>query len=453
MRPLLILSEARQTAQISEVIHRYSHPQAIGRFIRHIQVDRNVEINPQYFHFEIMKVLQDQMPAGAQQGYLVCATHDIEKDLKLRGFLKTQQTEYQHYKAKELAKVFPAGGQAKPILAKIITNCGLSIDAAALSIISNWTHSLIDLNALTAWKSQFGRLGKLSWLADAILARVSLMTSPELGETLMNSPVMEADIAAYNKDRRGAVKSGEILANLLGKRRPELELLDSPADAIAKFPNGNVVVVEDGLWSGTELIGVFDSLLGRRAGREKTKPLDNPDLLRGVSLTLVFGMSTDYGEAMVKRYLQDEGLNNISIFSASPLALASPALLENIADQAFPIENLRANGPVAGEINPFLMNSLATALTPEQCDYARRFCSSVGRQLWVNYVAHMGELKQWKMWADEKLDNCALGMHGLGLTHAFGHSVPKASLPLLWGSGPVQWDGETVDWKPLFKNA
>ncbi|OOE10957.1 hypothetical protein BSR09_06695 [Stutzerimonas degradans] len=453
MRPMLIFSEARQADQISEVIHRCAHPQVVGRFIRRIEVDLNLEVNPQQFHFEIMKVLQDQMPAGARQGYLVCATHDIERELKLRGFLKTQQTEFQHYNAQELTKAFPAGGQAKPQLAKIIANCGLSIDTAALSILSNWTHSLIDINALTAWKGQFGRLGKLSWLADAILARVALMTAPELGEIFMNSPVVNAEIAAYNKDRRGAVKSGDVLANLLNKRRPDLELLDSPADAIAKFPNGNVVVVEDGLWSGTELIGVFDSLLGRRPGREKTKPLKDPDLLREVSLTLVFGMSTDYGEAMVRRYLQDEGLNNISVFSASPLELASPTLLANIADPAFPIDGLRANGPLAGDIHPFLINSLSSALTPEQCECARSFCSSIGRQLWVNYVTQMGILKGWEMWPDEKLDNCALGMHGLGLAHAFGHSVPKASLPLLWGSGPVQWGGKTIEWKPLFKNA
>ncbi|MGY2409761.1 phosphoribosyltransferase-like protein [Pseudomonas pergaminensis] len=453
MRPLLIISEARQANQISEVIRRYGHPQAISRFIRRIEVDLNLEVNPQHFHYEIMKVLQDQMPAGARQGYLICATHDIERELRLKGFLKTQQAEFQLYNAQELAKVFPAGGQAKPQLAKIIANCGLSIDAAALSIISNWTHSLIDINALTAWKGQFGRLGKLSWLADAILARVALMTAPELGEIFMNSPVMDAEIAAYNKDRRGAVKSGDILANLLNKRRPDLELLDSPADAIAKFPNGNVVVVEDGLWSGTELIGVFDSLLGRRAGREKTKPLDDPSLLKGVSLTLVFGMSTDYGEAMVRRYLQDEGLNNISIFSASPLELASPTLLTKIGDPAFPIDGLRANGPMAGDINPFLISSLSSALTPDQCENARLFCNSLGRQLWVNYLTQMKTLKDWDMWPDEKLDNCALGMHGLGLTHAFGHSVPKASLPLLWGSGPVQWGGKTIEWKPLFKNA
>ncbi|MNF76111.1 hypothetical protein D3C84_582130 [compost metagenome] len=100
-----------------------------------------------------------------------------------------------------------------------------------------------------------------------------------------------------------------------------------------------------------------------------------------------------------------------------------------------------------------MISSLADGYTPEQCDYVREFCSSIGRQLWVNYCIRMGELKGWDMWADQKLDNCALGMHGLGLTHAFGHSVPKASLPLLWGSGPVQWNGKTINWSPLFKNA
>lgn len=39
--------------------------------------------------------------------------------------------------------------------------------------------------------------------------------------------------------------------------------------------------------------------------------------------------------------------------------------------------------------------------------------------------------------SEERREKCSLGMHGLELTHAFGHSVRKATLPLLCGQGQV----------------
>lgn len=46
----------------------------------------------------------------------------------------------------------------------------------------------------------------------------------------------------------------------------------------------------------------------------------------------------------------------------------------------------------------------------------------------------------WHEWADEKRERCCFGMNGLGLTHTFGHSIPKASLPLLCCKGTVEWE-------------
>ncbi|PMY41454.1 hypothetical protein C1Y35_07660 [Pseudomonas sp. GW456-L14] len=453
MRPLLIVSETRHVGKISEVLQKYGHPAAVDRFVRRLEIDLQTESDIHDFQFEIMKVLREKKPDGATNGYLICATHDAERYLMLRSFLKTQRVEFAFYSAHELCKSLSTEGQEKIQLAKLLGTCGLSVLTAASSILRPWTHASIDANTLGNWKGQFGRLGKYAWLADAILARTTLMTAPQLTDCLVDSPLKSADIAAFNRDGRGVSKSGDVIANQIGKRLQGLKILDSPADAIETMPKGRIVVVEDGLWSGTEVIGVFDSLLGRRKGREKTKPLANPDLLRSASLDLVYGVSTDYGMAMVKRYLQDEGLANISVQSRDTIALASKGLLSNIADPAFDIQALRSSGPVADAIKPHLFESLKACLTPEQCAEADRFLRDIGRQLWRNYLNEMKERKNWDMWSDEKLDNCALGMHGLGLTYAFGHSVPKATLPLLWGSGTVTWGGRTVDWTPLFQNA
>lgn len=453
MRPLLIVSETRHALKISEIIQKYGHPAVVERFVHRLEVDLQVENDISAFHFAIMKVLQEKKPVGASNGYLVCATHEVERQLRLRSFLRTQQVEFALYNAKELSKPLSTGGQDRPQLAKLLGNCELSVLTAASSILRSWTHAHLDVNALANWKSQFGQLGKFAWVADAILARTTLMTAPELTDCLVSSPLTEADIAAFNRDGRGVSKSGDIIANLLAKRLPQLKVLGSPAEAIELHPHGRIVVVEDGLWSGTEAIGVFDSLLGRRYGREKTKPLKDPRLLSNVSLTLMYGMSTDYGTAMVNRYLHDEGFSNISVQSNSTLALASEELLSSIANPAFDIQALRDNGPAVGMIKPHLFESLKTSFTSEQCNEADQFLRAIGRQLWRNYLLEMSRLKGWTMWSDERLDNSALGMHGLGLTHAFGHSVPKATLPLLWGGGPVTWNGRSVNWTPLLLNA
>ncbi len=451
MRPLLILSETRHTQRVLEIVQKYAHPVAAERFIQRIDIDVDVENDPGEFHFAIMKVLREKRPSGSQQGYLVCATHDVERLLKLRSFLKTQQVEFQFYNASELARPLRADNQTKPQLAARLNSCGHSVQSAAASLLSPWVNAPIDYDTISVWRNQFGSLGRFHWIADAILANAFLMAAPELGERFVSSPLKQADVAAFNQDGRG-VKSGEVIASLITKRLPNLKLLRSPAEAIERHPGGRVVMVEDGLWSGTEAIGVFNSLLGRRAGREKTKALSDPALLAKTALTLVYGMGTDYGQAMVNRYLADEGLENIEIYCGSILPVATQSLLERLSDSSFDVAALRASGPAFGDITPHLETCLATA-TPMQQSEAMAFCRSIGQQLLRNYLSDQVQRKQWQMWSEERIERCSLGMHGLGLTHAFGHSVPKATLPLLWGQGQVKWNGKSIAWIPLFQNS
>ena len=82
---------------------------------------------------------------------------------------------------------------------------------------------------------------------------------------------------------------------------------------------------------------------------------------------------------------------------------------------------------------------------------ARAFCAKVGEQLWLSYITR----KNFDLvaWPDDRIRRCALGMEGLGLTFAFPHSVPKASLPVLWARGRVTLNGVSIDWVPLLPNA
>ncbi|SEQ54973.1 hypothetical protein SAMN03159444_01916 [Pseudomonas sp. NFACC02] len=163
-------------------------------------------------------------------------------------------------------------------------------------------------------------------------------------------------------------------------------------------------------------------------------------------LTLVYGIGTDYGQAMVRRYLADEGLGNIQIYCGKVPPVATQGLLGQIDDSGFDIGALRESGPAAGDITPYLETCLAS-LTPMQRNEAIAFCRSIGKQLLRNYLNTQVQTKGWDMWADERLEKCALGMHGLGLTHAFGHyrSQGDASSSLGARSGRVERQNDRLD--------
>lgn len=88
----------------------------------------------------------------------------------------------------------------------------------------------------------------------------------------------------------------------------------------------------------------------------------------------------------------------------------------SLDDSGFDIGALRESGPAAGDITPYLETCLAS-LTPMQRNEAIAFCRSIGKQLLRNYLNTQVQTKGWDMWADERLEKCALGMHDLGLTH------------------------------------
>ncbi|WP_409319953.1 hypothetical protein [Pseudomonas putida] len=449
MRPLLILAETKHLHQIDAILKKYGHPAVIKTFVRVLDADPDLEINKGLFHSRVLNVLQEKRPAGASQGYAVCATTELARHLGLKKLLQLQDITLRFISGNALAKPLKPNPTVKPQLANLLGECELSTQTAASELLGAWIHSRVDVNSLADWKGQFGQLGKLSWIADALLANTVLVAPQDLVDRFHASPIPEANAVVYNKDGRGTVKSGEVIANLLTKQLPDKDIRHSVTEAITKYPTGHIVMVEDGLWTGTEAVGVFESLLGRREEREKTQPLEDPTMLAGVTLTLVYGVATDYGIAMVSRYLRDNGLTNVSIFAAETIPVSSSQLLTDIDDQSFDVKPLRAHGPELQDLTPHFFNHFTDHA--EQA-LAIDFCKEVGQQLFDNYLAEK-VAGGWDPWDDQKRLKCCFGMNGLGLTHAFGHSVPKATLPLFWCKGTVQWKGHTVDWIPLFKNA
>jgi hypothetical protein len=81
------------------------------------------------------------------------------------------------------------------------------------------------------------------------------------------------------------------------------------------------------------------------------------------------------------------------------------------------------------------------------------FCRDVGFQLYREYLRSKTEVDGWAEWPEDRIREYALGTRSLGLSIAFAHSVPKASLPLFWAFGKVKLKSRTrrkvaVSWQP-----
>jgi len=453
MRPLIVVCELRHADEIRQAIHSFGHPLAVRTFVSIHPLDLGTQFDPSQFKLELASALSraNQVP-GASDKPVICATREVAKPLGLVRFCEAVGVEYEMATATEL-RARSNSTNRPPKIVRLLNHCGLSLRSAATTLLSGWRHGTIDRAWIDRWLNQFGTLGRYIWIGEAILRNLRMIDTVELGDMLHSLGLPTSVEYCVNRDPRAHGKSGEVLANLLTKRHQGKTIHESPARAIDGLGSREIVLFEDGLWSGTEALGVLDSLRGLRdPGKVKTTPLQAP--FADLKITLAYGVATDYGINIVERYLSEHQLTMVRLVAAETIHVASEDILSSIENGTLPLHALRETGPDAGYLNPAIEDVLTAVDVPvPDQDEALEFCTSIGQQLFDSYLKHMQDSKGWTPWPDDKRKICALGMHGLGLLHVFGHSVPKAALPLLWASGPVSWKGRTIDWHPLFQNA
>lgn len=312
---------------------------------------------------------------------------------------------------------------------------------------------------IDSWLGQFEHLGNHRAVGEHLLQLLDVLTLAELGESLSS----DADfygaklVVGFNNDKWG--KSWGTISTLIRKKCQAASLLPIN-EAIEKGGHPRVLrLVEDGLFSGTEMRGVFDSLRGNRPpGRSQKVPrLADPSLLSRVSAQVHFGVVCDFGEAVLRRYMASNSLPNIQItvsaaarkvrvLYAAPDVLSSPGGTELAEDDD---ETFRAR--LRSSVVPFAFQDDKGWKPGASLLRAKTFCENVGEQLWRSYIAKKSF--DLRAWSDDRIRLCALGMEGLGLSFAFPHSVPKASLPVFWARGRVTLNGTSVEWIPLLPNA
>ncbi|MEF8720487.1 MAG: hypothetical protein V5B44_23325 [Candidatus Accumulibacter necessarius] len=449
MRQLVIVCDLEHADKIRRALDAYGHPEAVKDLIDVFPLDMSVDVDRQRAKHDILALLRSNRSLHKLTNLpLLCATREAGRYLSLNGLAREMGYEYQSENARALCKADRL--QGTPVVGRLLNQCNLSVRAFSASVLGNWAHYQIDRQWIDRWIQQFGRLGRFSWLGERLLRNLRMVDSAQLGKMLLGLRQDDEAAICVNRDRRATGKSGEVIANLLTKQARG-RVHESPASAIEAERNSKLVLFEDGLWSGTEAIGVLESLLGRRdEGRLKTPPLIDPDILKTLDLTLAYGVATDYAESLVRRFLQNEGLSGVKIVASERVQIAGVELISGIDSGEFDLGKLWEEGPPSAFVKPYLVACLECdpALDNAQRSSANEFCREIGRQLFDNYLNAMCVRRGWSQWSETKRQKCGLGMHGLGLLHAFGHSVPKASSPLLWGSGKVRWKNATLDWHP-----
>lgn len=444
MRPLIILCEPEHAPDIRRGVELLGHPLYASQLIHIEEVDLGTDVDRASYGRLLTHLVED-----LGKGYpltsepFVCATREVGNRLELSRTKKTVGFEYEQTSATLLKAVDNTSR-----LAKYLSLCNLTLRSAANAMLSHWMHDVVTRAAIDSWIRQFVTLGQPNALGERLLGKIYLVSSGELGNRLskLNPPTSAA--LCVNSYGRLTGKSADVISAIARKR--ELKVYDCPASAIDEAGHREVYLIEDGLWSGTEAMGVIDSLRGlRQKGREKTTPLTNPGVLTDVQLTMAYAIGTNYGRASLERHLSQSGLKTVRVITLEEHDIVTEDVIQRIRRGDLSLQDLKERGgPPSADI-------LAPAATALRSVDELNFCQSIGQQLFAHYLTlqQRNPENPWREWSAQRREACALGMHGLGSMQLFAHSAPKAVLPLIWGSGRVTWKHRSIDWKPLIKNA
>lgn len=347
-------------------------------------------------------------------------------------------------------------------LPEFLRGMGLDWLTSAERRLSKWRHGIVDKGRITLWLRQFAEAGSNQWVGEGLLRALDFWSEERLISAVDLTPEILGTFDQVCMHRLQPGKSADVLANLFTKQIKPLapkfagigDLHTALATPAATTNGGSILFLEDGLFSGTEMIKLLSDLLGLEApeGRNrKAPPLADKALLASRSITLLFPVATSFGVARLESFLRENDLANIEVSHCAPgfLEVLSPAGHEALLSGTIYDTTMR-NCPADPDLHflrpPFQHTSAWK--TPEHAARALALCKEIGSQLFQNYLKEAD-----RNWPAAKVQRCALGMYGMGLTFAFTHSIPKATLPLFWAGGKVKFEGKTLNWVPLFPNA
>lgn len=217
----------------------------------------------------------------------------------------------------------------------------------------------------------------------------------------------------------------------------------------------SVIILEDGLFSGFEFVRILQSLVGDAGcAKPKCPRLKNPEILNSINICLHFALATDLGIHHLRDALERLSLTNVRISypesgyyqvlsAAGRDALGRGVLFETDPDGIHVVASPEHHLDFSAFRNGYVWGD------QDKRRRAIEFCRRVGTQLWRDRVGGKDP-----PWSERRINDCSLGASNMAFAFAFSHSIPKASLPLFWYSGPVSTEsGKTIIWEALFPNS
>lgn len=345
----------------------------------------------------------------------------------------------------------------------LLSQGSLDLRSSSSRKLAAYMHGTVDDRRVATWLGQFTRFG-LPWVGEGLLRALDFWPPDRVRRSLalLREELANFDCICVNRKRVG--KSADVLANLVKKEIGGMGLA-LPVHDFEEALTGStgipacqrILFVEDSLLTFTEHGNFLCDLLGEPhlSGRPDHRPEHTARVDRGLlaskQIQLRFPVSTSLGTLRLSRFIAEHKLRNMS-FVCSPqgrievLSDLGKAAVQN--QTFFRTEPGMKDCPADPEKHLLPVVFQRGWGNEERKRRAMSFCAHLGAQLFGMYLeqAH-------KPFPAEKRKVCCFGMLGLGLALAFGHSVPKASLPLFWMGGRVTWQGITLDWTPLFPNA
>ncbi len=328
-------------------------------------------------------------------------------------------------------------------LPAILRQSGLDWRTFITARLRAWIHSVIDEAHVEQWLGQFRRLG-VAWIGEHLLRTLDFWTPERLkGAAGLNAECLrQFDCLCLKRQQAG--KSADFLGNLFRKHVSAMDPKYPIADFVSMLEEpdtGNhyrrILFIEDSLLTGTEMTNFLSGLLGLQARPGRPWPVAKLQSLERISQRQIefrFTVSTSLGIQRFKSFLAEHKLDNACVthFPDGFIEVLTSAGQEALDRGVFYHSGI-SNCPAAPDAHLEKVAFRGVWKNESQRSRVEAFCRDVGRQLFTEYLRRKGY-----QWDQTKIAASSFGMHGLGLNLAFSHSVPKASLPLLWAEGKVE---------------
>lgn len=295
---------------------------------------------------------------------------------------------------------------------------------------------------VTLWLAQFERLAhnEAQKIGEMLLRCLEFLPRREFIARFQSADTILPCVMRYENGKSADAIAGLLKKGVMHNKGTVHNFDDLIREATA--PQGRIAIFEDGLFSGTEWAGIFESLMGESQQNPKCPPLNDISVLQALPLEIRFAVATTVGITWLKQKLESLNLHHVELKAFETIEVLSSVGKQRLAEGTlFSNEGKIANDSISPRIfqDARWSGDVAAAIS---------LCEAVGRDLWRDYWKAKG-----KPVTADNLDRVALGASNLGFALVFPFSVPKVTLPLFWCSGIVKGRSRNFRWTPLFPNA